>query len=775
MRILLVASEFPPGPGGIGTHACAVASGLADLDHDVRVLACQHYVEPDERSRFNSSFSFPIETLADSSNPGGTALARLRQIRSALRNHRPDVVVISGGRTEWLVALACQLARVPYVAVVHGSELGGSRWARKLTMAALNRAEHIIAVSDFTASRLEPQANRLPPITIIHNGADSQRFSVDPDAGARFRSAFGVGSRPMVVTVGNVSERKGQHAVVRSLPLVVDQVPDVVYVVIGRPAEVHVLRQIADELGVNENLIVTGALDSADIVAADNAADVFAMTSVETTDGDIEGFGIAVIEAALCGTPAIVSRGTGAEETVIDGETGIVVDAKSPQSVANALISLLSDPSLRAEMSAAAQRRAQTECNWERRLTEYEMVLQDVVNRPIVKHRVRAGCPHAAANPAETRNAVVISHTPHHMTDDGSVVGFGPTLRELDRLASLFDELVHIAPLHSEPPPGYSLAYEAENIRYVPVRLAGGPTWWHRLAAIPTVPAWARTIRRELRDAQVVHIRCPAGISMVALGVLAMRRTPRIRWVKYAGNWMPEHPDAVTNRFQRWWLRRGLACAAVTVNGNWSNQPVWVYEFDNPTLTSTEIEHGRSCGLNKQLNGPPKITFIGRVDTAKGAHIAFDVCKRLRARGMDIHLDIVGEGPLCAGFEQSTSEGWLTLHGWLTRHELEMILCDAHVLLLPSESEGFPKVVAEAMAFGVVPVTSRVSSLQQVMDETGGGIVVDHLSVDEWTDAVYALLNDPPRWRSHHDDGIIAVERFGYQRYLERVKELLGK
>ena len=83
------------------------------------------------------------------------------------------------------------------------------------------------------------------------------------------------------------------------------------------------------------------------------------------------------------------------------------------------------------------------------------------------------------------------------------IVGHGATARELSAVASLFDEVRHVACLHEGPPPASARPYDAANVTLVPVPPAGGPTLRDKLAIARLTPRYVRTIRRELRDAIV--------------------------------------------------------------------------------------------------------------------------------------------------------------------------------------------------------------------------------------------------------------------------------
>ena len=754
-RVLIVASELPPGPGGIGSHAVAVANGLRDQGWDVTLLGSQHYVDAAERDRYNRDSQVTIRTLPDAADPARTAWARVRAIKAAVEQTRPDVIIASGGRVLWMTAPVAKRAGVPMVAVAHGSELGGPGWQRLLTRRSFDSAQRVIAVSEFTAG-LTRSLGVTQPIDVIPNGAEAERFSPSRERRERFRTRHGLGDRPMVLTVGNVTERKGQHLVVEALPRLVAGSPDAMYVLVGLPTDADALTARATALGVDRHLMVLGKLDADEVVDAHAAADVFAMTSTSTGSGDVEGYGIAVVEAALSGVPAVVTQGTGAAEAVLDGTTGLAVPG-TPAAIAEAISRLFADKDADeadgASFGPNAERLARTEGSWTHRVTRYGEVLDEVTS-------------------TQRPRILVVSHTEHWRSDDGTIVGFGATTRELDQLATLFSELVHVAPLYDGPPAGMALPATAPNIRFVPVPPAGGSTIWAKFGALATVPRWAAVINREVSRADVVHVRCPAGISMVALVVLLLRRSPRHRWVKYAGNWMPPGRDATSYRVQRWWLRRGLARATVTVNGRWPDQPAWVHAFDNPTLTSAEIQRGRAAAQAKRPGEPWRVVFSGRLEKPKGAHVAVETVRELRRRGHDVELDLIGDGPLREWVEAQISadddSSWLRLHGWLTRQELESILADGHVFLLPTASEGFPKVIAEAMAFGCVPVTSGVSSIGQVLAETGGAVVVT--PVESWPDAVEVVLTGP--WAGLMSEGLSGVDRFSYSTYLDQLRQV---
>ncbi|HEX2205699.1 MAG TPA: glycosyltransferase family 4 protein [Longimicrobium sp.] len=359
-RLLLVATELPPGPGGLGTHAHELALGLSRRGWEVRVLAPQAYVGAEERARFNAAQPYRVGTLE-----GGSVARRLRAFARLLAGWRPDVVVGSGSRALWAARVVAALLRAPLVAVAHGSEIiPPERAKRRLTVGALRAADAVISVSRYTAGLVRETAGPPRREVVIPNGADGERFHPGLDAGA-LRERLGLAGRRVILTVGRVCERKAQDVVIRALPEVARRVPGAVYLMAGLPERQRELAALAEELAVADRVRFAGPVPAAELPLYFNLADVFILPSRRARDGDVEGYGIAAVEAGLCGVPAVVSDSGGLPEAVRDGETGIVVPTDDPAATAGALLRLLEDEPAR-------------EGTWAHRMAEYDRVLREV-------------------------------------------------------------------------------------------------------------------------------------------------------------------------------------------------------------------------------------------------------------------------------------------------------------------------------------------------------------------------------------------------------------
>jgi phosphatidylinositol alpha-1,6-mannosyltransferase len=154
---------------------------------------------------------------------------------------------------------------------------------------------------------------------------------------------------------------------------------DVHYLMAGLPTKEPEFGALARELGVAERVHFLGRVDTARLVRLLNVCDLFVMTSRHDAQGDFEGYGIAVVEAALCGRPAVVTGNSGLAEAIEDGTTGLCVPENDVDATAAAIQDLLRDPVRRRAMGAAARARALSEQTWDRRVGEYDDVLRALV------------------------------------------------------------------------------------------------------------------------------------------------------------------------------------------------------------------------------------------------------------------------------------------------------------------------------------------------------------------------------------------------------------
>lgn len=248
-------------------------------------------------------------------------------------------------------------AKRPVVVTAHGTYV--PQTARRRGVGWLYRHAyrhaHLIAVSSFTAGRVRavlPGAS----LSIIRNGVDFARFQQTAPAPVK--------TGPTILATGGVKWRKGTHLLVEALARVRQQVPAAQLVITGRQETAYTaaLRQRIAQLGLDDCIHLTGQLPEIDLVGWYQHADVFALPSL-TGGGQFEGFGLVFLEASAAGLPVIGTAGSGIEDAVIDGQTGLLVPQDDAPALAEAITRVLTDDVLRARLGAAGRAHAQTQ-NW---------------------------------------------------------------------------------------------------------------------------------------------------------------------------------------------------------------------------------------------------------------------------------------------------------------------------------------------------------------------------------------------------------------------------
>lgn len=257
-------------------------------------------------------------------------------------------------------ALACGGVDRPLWITAHGTylplTLARRPWAG-LYRRVYDRAR-IVCVSRYT----EEQVRAVYPAgqtLVIPNGVDIQAVR---------RSVAPIAKRGLtVISVGQLKPRKGFHILARAMKHVREKIPDAHAIFIGDDSDSGYVDGIRAQLavdGLTDVVRIAGRVSDEIKIGWLQAAEVFALPALNT-GGKFEGFGLVYLEASAAGLPVIGTLGCGAEDAIIDGETGYLIDQDDEQATADRIIRLLGDGALRQRMGAAGWEFAESH-TWER-------------------------------------------------------------------------------------------------------------------------------------------------------------------------------------------------------------------------------------------------------------------------------------------------------------------------------------------------------------------------------------------------------------------------
>ena len=333
IKVLIVSSEFPPQPGGIGNHAYNLALALEARNYDVKIIADQRSEAGTEEQEFDRSLAFDVIRIKRSKPRLLMYFHRLFKLFKYAKS--ANKIIATGKFSLWSVAFMSWFLNRQSYGVVHGTEVNLKNLIlRKITNWSLSRFIKVIAVSSYTKSLID---HLNIDIKVIPNGIDFAQWET------KFKTENAIKGHPKLITVGNVTSRKGQQNVINHLPHLIEIYPKIHYHCIGLKTEVPNNLRLANALHVQDYLTFHGRVDEENLVMLLQEADIFVMLSSETSTGDVEGFGIAILEANALGIPAIGSLGCGIEDAILPYKSGMLVPYNDAEKFAEAIKTILYD------------------------------------------------------------------------------------------------------------------------------------------------------------------------------------------------------------------------------------------------------------------------------------------------------------------------------------------------------------------------------------------------------------------------------------------------
>ncbi|RAR46614.1 glycosyltransferase [Flavobacterium lacus] len=369
------------------------------------------------------------------------------------------------------------------------------------------------------------------------------------------------------------------------------------------------------------------------------------------------------------------------------------------------------------------------------------------------------------------KKLVIISHTRHYFSN-GKIVGWGATVNEVNFIADYWDEVVHIACFYKSPAANSSLPYLKENIKYVPIPAYGGKKIIDKLLIFVKIPIIIFTILKNLPNATEVQLRVPTSMGLFLLPLFSYLIPRRfLFWVKYAGDWGQLNPP-LSNRIQRYWLKRNWSKCTVTINGFWKNQPSHCKSFENPCLMDDDIEQGKSIADQKIFVKPYNFCFVGRLDEVKGVSRIINSLRNLPIEDIN-EIHIIGEGNNLQKYikESDFLKNKIFFHGAQNKQFVHEQMKKSHFFLLPSYAEGFPKVVAEAACYGVIPIVSDVGSISHyINDENGFLWMVSKTGPGYETVLINAMKSDQNTLQKKSMEIVKLAKLFTFGNYVKKLK-----
>jgi len=368
----------------------------------------------------------------------------------------------------------------------------------------------------------------------------------------------------------------------------------------------------------------------------------------------------------------------------------------------------------------------------------------------------------------------IITHVPHGFNGK-NCFAYAPYVREMNIWTKFVDEVIIVAPMELTHETPIHIDYEHQNIDFRPIESMDLLSLKSKIAALLQLPKTLFLIYKAMRTADHIHLRCPGNIGL--LGCLVQIVFPKKpKTAKYAGNWDPKAKQPLSYRLQKWILNNTFLTKnmQVLVYGEWAGSSKNI----KPFFTATYREEDKIKLSPRVPREQLLFIFAGSLAPGKRPEYAIEVIEKLAALGYQVNLKFYGEGSQKEKLQQYCKEcglsGIVGFMGNANEPTLRKAYQESHFVILPSKSEGWPKVIAEAMFWGSVPLASNVSCVSDMIGQGKRGILLT-MNIDSDILTITKIIENPEVYQQMALNGMNWSQQYTLDYFEKQVAEILKK
>ncbi len=335
--IIYLAHSLFLSPGGVQSYSRQLLEALLKFNHDCQL----HVFTQLDISTKRGEFSLPYNFFCFGNTP-----KLVRQIKFAATiflnclSRKPKLIIVTHPNLSPLAYILSRLLGIPYWVVAHGIDVW---YIQKVSVLnALIKANLVIAVSDYTRQRLlKEQPIAEEKVKVLANTFDPKKFVIAPKPQHLLNQLKLRSEQAIILTVTRLAQdktgqrTKGYDEIIRALPAIIDKIPNVHYVLVGKGDDQARIEKLVQELEVERYITLAGYVSDEELPQYFQLCDIYAMPSRG------EGFGIVFLEALASGKPTMGGNQDGAISALCNGELGALVNPDDIKEIADTLVSIL--------------------------------------------------------------------------------------------------------------------------------------------------------------------------------------------------------------------------------------------------------------------------------------------------------------------------------------------------------------------------------------------------------------------------------------------------
>lgn len=375
-RVLLLTEEYPPALGGIQNYLSELIGQLSPAQ---TIVITQ---KRDDSDVWDKVQKYKIIRV----NMHGFSIPRWRAAMNVLektvKEFKPEIIVCGKALFEGRAALKIwKKYQIPFVVMTYGMEINSwlkTEKTKKDLLSVCEQAASVFVINEEIKNELD---SRLRGNGVAPEVVASKFVKMYPGVDEFYSQGTEVrvqGTGRTIVSLCRLVHRKGIDVVINAINEIKKTIPNIKYIIIGDGPEKTALEQQVKKLDLQNNVEFLGKVSREKIREVFRLADLFVLTP-RNEEGNMEGFGIVYLEAALAGLCAVGSISGGVPEAVLDEKTGFLARENDTNDTAAKIIKVLQDDRLRKELASQAQHRAREEFSWSKRAILFRGVVESVV------------------------------------------------------------------------------------------------------------------------------------------------------------------------------------------------------------------------------------------------------------------------------------------------------------------------------------------------------------------------------------------------------------
>ena len=377
--------EFPPQVGGIATYTHDLANALDP--EKVVVLApggADEFASVKQKAEWDAKQKYKIirKKMLWPNFLWPRWIPLLFQVINIVMKERVKVIFVQHVLPVGYVGIVMKkVFGVPFLLFSHGTDLvagTGTAWKKKMVKKVSKVAEVLVFNSHSLQDRFLRVLPQFEKKSFVLYPCPESRFFESPSNEQidRLRRQYALEGKQTMLSVSRLDEGKGFLYMIRYMSKILESVPNLVWFIVGGGFKKDMIMDAIRKNNLQNVVRFIGEIPHEELPVYFYTSDLFVLLT-HPDEGREEGLGLVFLEASAAGLPIIAGRSGGVPEAVLDGETGLVVEATNKDQVTLAILKLLQEKAYARQLSTAAKDRMIKDFNWPKQIKLLEPWIKD--------------------------------------------------------------------------------------------------------------------------------------------------------------------------------------------------------------------------------------------------------------------------------------------------------------------------------------------------------------------------------------------------------------